>query len=72
MEILDFEREYSDFAEQVRNVANEIQYNVTAESEAINKYNNLKACIQHTTLDAELKEAMLEDIDEIISEELKH
>ena len=32
MEILDFEREYSDFAEQVRNVANEIQYNVTAES----------------------------------------
>jgi hypothetical protein len=50
MEVLDFEREYADFAEQVRNVANEIQYNVTAESEAINKYNNLKACIQHTTL----------------------
>ena len=72
MEILDFEREYADFAEQVRNVANEIQYNVTAESEAINKYNNLKACIQHSTLAAELKEAMLEDIDEIISEELKH
>lgn len=72
MEVLDFEREYADFAEQVRNVANEIQYNVTAESEAINKYTNLKACIQHSTLDAELKEAMLEDIDEIISEELKH
>lgn len=29
-------------------MANEIQYNVTAESEAINKYNNLKACIQHS------------------------
>lgn len=25
MEVLDFEREYGDFAEQVRNVANEIQ-----------------------------------------------
>lgn len=37
MEVLDFEREYADFAEQVRNVANEIQWNVTAESEAINK-----------------------------------
>lgn len=72
MENVKFVELYNDFVSQLRDVANEIQFNVIAESEAINKYNSLKACIESTSLDDELKEAMLEDIKEILSEELKH
>lgn len=63
---------YLRFAEEVRRVANEIQYNVQAESDAILKYNNFKECVQNSMLDAELKEGICEEIDEIIAEELKH
>lgn len=72
MEKWELDRMYIDFTDQIRNIANEIQFNVVAESDAINKYNNLKACIQTSSLDVELKEAILDDVNEIISEELKH
>lgn len=37
MEVLDFEREYAGFAEQVRNVANEIQYKTKKQKKRRNK-----------------------------------
>ena len=67
-----FGQTFVDWAEEIRRVANELQLNVQAESDAIRNYNNLKVCVQNSALDAELKAEMLEEINEIVAEELKH
>lgn len=53
-------------------VAIDLQYNITAEADAIEKYNHLIKLIQDSKLPASKKEVIYSNIYEIIGDELNH
>lgn len=53
-------------------VATEIQYNVTAEADAIEKYNHLLQFVRDSDLPKNQKEVIESNVYEIISDELNH
>ena len=54
------------------NVANDIQYNITAEADAIEKYNRLLELVAESDLPKMKKETIQSNIFEIIGDELNH
>lgn len=53
-------------------VATDIQYNITAEADAIEKYNHLLELVKDSNLPANQKEVIQGNVFEIISDELNH
>lgn len=53
-------------------VATDIQYNVTAEADAIEKYNRLLELVKNSDLPKNQKEVIQNNVYEIIGDELNH
>lgn len=53
-------------------VATDIQYNITAEADAIEKYNHLLQMVEDSDLPKNKKEVIRSNVYEIIGDELNH
>lgn len=64
--------EEKDFKVDKMCVATDIQYNITAEADAIEKYNHLLQLVKDSDLSKSQKETIESNVYEIIGDELNH